>query len=124
MPKPLSAITIDDLKEWAQKQPRDRRNPVDPGSLTNCLYVGDNGTDHCIAGQFFADHGVSNEVMLDWDAKLDAGGYSATEAASAFGMGVHVRRALGAMQTAADIATGQHRSAPWGHAIDALMEKF
>lgn len=117
MTKPLDQITPDDIREWAFQQDGDRTNPVDDNEF--CLYVGNSETPHCIAGQFFADHGVSDEVLADHEY-VDAG-----EVAEHFRMSEESGEILRQLQNVADgfvdvLSPSDERNA-WSTAIKKVF---
>lgn len=117
-PIDLSSITVEHLKEWALKQDHTRSNPTSGGTM--CLYNGPNG-DHCIAGQFLADHGFDVKKLKDtiipvkflfsiYDDRING----------------DVLDRLSVLQRVADVASTERVDdigdrGPWGYAIDKVF---
>lgn len=108
-PKPPSELTRDEIEAWARQQDRTKRNPMLPINGTPmCAYTGEDGS-HCIAGQFFTDHGY--ELPNEGDPAVSARGFNNTRAG----------RILGTLQNKADWATKTGHLTPWGYAIEAVF---
>lgn len=114
--KPLSEITIADLKAWSAKQDPTRSNPLNETGRV-CVYVDTNG-DHCFAGQFFADHGVSDDTLRRYDD------YYATAftAARKLGFSMSLAQELGLAQSIADTVTTSGAANAYGAAMHCIAE--
>lgn len=109
-----SEIRREDVEAWARRQNPDATNPG-----TGCYYVYPHEINsdgmwvaskrselgHCIAGQFFIDHGIHPDLLVQYE------GDYANHVATRLGFTEEVGETLRTMQKIADIPL------PWGVAI-------
>lgn len=94
-----------DIKEWLERVELNRSNPVNEEG--NCLYTGADGT-HCLAGQFFVDHGF--ELPREGYAADTAPGFSNNTAGDI----------LSRLQVEADLATKNNFAGAWQYVYDKM----
>lgn len=131
MTKPLAEIQVEDVRGWANAQDRTRVNPMIGLSCVNNTEEG----DHCIAGQWFADHGVIIPEDMNMCGAGDVADLLASELPD------NIVEMLKALQIHADTATLSHNgvtssmilrpdasdydpavhNGPWGYAIDEVL---
>lgn len=118
-------ITIEQAREWFLKQDRTRKNPIVDGAAgLSCVYDDYKG-NHCIAGQFLSDFGLSLPDVNHNVIRI----YESPDAPSDWGaMSYFIAHALGTAQDAADEASIHAElfliSEPWGNGIDIALESL
>lgn len=97
-----AAITANDVIAWLDRTDLNKDNPVDSaGGCVYTAYENDAEVKHCIAGQFFVDHGVPVQFITE--------NTNADELAQRLGFSDEVGETLFALQHVADEQTKQNR---------------